>query len=379
MLEEIKDSEIIDYIFDNYIEYTTYKSDNPDQDIDLSFFFNIDQLIISDRENIQIQIPIIQKEEDKSLDNFLGWGFYISTNRQIFGNKHDFKTYLKEQINRDISRAPFTINSKDWDTLKREQMEQMKQMEQMGQMEQMEQMGQMEQMRQDNFQDFVIFYIMLQNLCDNDINTSNKFALLICQNIFNMLLGIFQITLYNLLSFLPIILRNPTREYMITINHDIKTMELKCTFPIFLNDDEFIDIELQTNNNASLTLFIDIGNSNYSIKDFKLNIDVANTRKPVANPVANPVAAGPSRLQQLTSNLPTISIPNIPRPSNPDSYTIIPGAILGSAYLLSMPFILASFGGKTRRKIKNKFTQKYNKKSNYKKMKKYKKKSKKNI
>jgi hypothetical protein len=186
-----------------------------------------------------------------------------------------------------------------------------------------------------------------------------------------MLRDIFQITLHNLLSFLPIILRNPTREYIITINHDKKTMELKCTFQIILHDDEFIDMELQKNNNASLTLFIDIGNSNYSIKDFNLNINVANTRKPVA--------AGPSRLQQLRSNLPTISIPNIPRPSNPDSYTIIPGAILGSAYLLSMPFILASFGGKTRRKIKNNFTQKYNKKSNYKKMKKYKKKSKKNI
>ena len=367
----------------------------PEDQYKLANFFDIDGLVIPPTGNIDISIATMAPL--KSLNEFMSCSFYNKI--KACNNVMDtLKQSLKHQIGIDINRTPFSINSVEqpWTKL----------------------IAQNEDLKRKNsdndmFCANILYKLLIETYnfenTDQPMNVYfdiiNKFAFLICQDIFSFLLTDLITIHLRELTGLVIMPRNPKREYLITITRENLTMRINCNCPLLLIMEDGMVLNENLSHFISFAIIFDIGSNTYIITDLNLKIVRENV-----NPDTNPVASGNSRFSRLRNRISNISLPTIPRPnislptiprpnislptiprpnipeaSKSDYNTIVPAALVGSAYLLGMPFLLGAIGGKKSKKNKkyrHKFTKKYNKNFTYKKfknIKKYKKKTKKRL
>jgi hypothetical protein len=354
----------------------------PEDQYKLADFFDIDGLVIPPTGNIDISIARMASR--KRLNEFMSCSFYNKI--KACNNVMDtLKQSLKHQIGIDINRinrTPFSINSvqQPWSELTT-QNEDLKQ----------------KNSDNDMFCANILYKLLIEtyNFENTDqpmnvyFNIINKFAFLICQDILNFLLTDLITIHLRELTGLDIMPRNPIREYLITITPENLTMRINCNCPLLITTEGLLDVSPDSTDFISFAIIFDIRSNTYIITDLNLKFVRENV-----NPGMNPVASGNSRFSRLRNRISNISLPTIPRPnislptiprlptipeaSKSDYNTIVPAALVGSAYLLGMPFLLGAIGGKKSKKSKkskknkkyrHKFTKKYNKNFTYKKLK----------
>lgn len=315
----IPKTKIINYIFLGYKNYLLQKEISESQgnnviSFDDCFIINPDSFRTGLRKNT-INLSL-QMNPETPLDKLIAYSFYLKQS-YLFEKKNGLSD-IKFQIGKDIKRSNTTINGKIYNQ---------------------EYYGKFE----DNFEAADMFY---QNIIDElykinnkyiNLNIANKFALLSCQNIFNVITDLITIKLNKILEPETNSVFRPTNFSNIIINRDEISMVLGFKSKLIISrDGEPMDPEYPCGN-IEFSFYIDILNNKYELKKFILSYDINK--------------CGPEIPKQ--QHLPDDNL-NENKTSLKMGY-IIPASIT-AAGLVATPFLLGSLGGninnnkKTRKK-----------------------------
>jgi len=257
----IPKTKIINYIFIGYKNYLLQKEISESQgnnviSFDDCFIINPVSFRTGLRKNT-INLSL-QMNPETPLDKLIAYSFYLKQS-YLFEKKNGLSD-IKFQIGKDIKRSNTTINGKIYNQ---------------------EYYGKFE----DNFDAADMFY---QNIIDElykinnkyvNLNMANKFALLSCQNIFNVITDLITIKLNKILEPETNSVFRPTNFSNIIINRDEISMVLGFKSKLIISrDGEPMDPEYPCGN-IEFSFYIDILNNKYELKKFILSYDITPTRK----------------------------------------------------------------------------------------------------
>lgn len=307
----IPKTEIINYIFLGYNKFSLQKkiSDSQDNhvlDFDNCFITNPDIFRSGLRSNT-INLSL-QMNPETSLDKLIAYSFYLKQS-YIFEKKNGLPD-IKYQIGKDIKRSDITINGKNNN-------------------------GEYYRKFEDNYDAADMFY---QNIIDElykinkkyvNLNIANKFALLSCQNIFNLITDLITLKLNQILEPETNSVFRPNKFCNIIINSDEISMELGFESKLIISrDGEPMDPEYPCGN-IEFSLYLDILHNKYELKKFILSYDINK--------------CGPEIIKEQ-KHVPNNNDENENK-SNLKLEYIIPASIT-TAGIIATPFLIGTLGGK---------------------------------
>jgi len=260
-----------------------------------------------------------------SLDKLISYCFYIKQ-PDFFKNVPQEKTIelIKYQMGKDISRDNRTINGKEYNR------------------------SYYSNNASNNYSVADLFY---QNIIDSiysvnktiNLNIVNKFALLSCQNMYNLITDLVTIKLNDILSPETNTVFRPDKHINIQININNFTMDLHFKSQLIISKNGELDPEYPCGNLAFI-LSIDLRKNTYEFTEFILNYDMDK-----CGYIDETLNTG---ITQGVSSLSTNSIMKNGKEFM-EKYNIKPQyaipAVALTAGLISTPFILAALGGKKTR------------------------------
>lgn len=320
-------TEIFNYLFNNFNDYlNTLRLANSLGTIPLRF----DDCFLMDYQDFPVglrknNISLNLKMNPKTpLDKLIAYCFYIKQ-PEIFRNKTQEQTIelIKYQMGKDISRDDRTINGKSYNR------------------SYYQQNASNNYLVADLFYQNIIDYVYQVNKKIN-LNIVNKFALISCQNIYNLITDLVTMKLNDVLAPETNTVFRPDKFINIVINTNKFTMDLMFESQLIISRDGNLDPEYPCGN-LKFNLSIDIRKNTYELTEFILNYDIDK--------------CGP----EIQSNI--ISSINEPSDNKYSKLKYIIPAGLAVAGLAATPFLLASLGGKKTKRNHNKKNKqiKYNK------------------
>lgn len=317
----IPKTKIINYIFTGYKNFLSQQEINNSQgkyglEFDSCFITKPDTFHTGLRkDNINLSF---QMNPETSLDKLIAYSFYLKQS-YIFEKKQGLSD-IKFQIGKDIKRSDITINKKNYNK---------------------EYYGKFE----DNYNAADMFY---QNIIDElykinnksvNLNIVNKFGLLSCQNIFNLITDLITIKLNKILEPETNSVFRPTKYSNIIINRDEISIELGFKSQLIISrDSEPMDPEYPCGN-IEFIFYIDILHNRYELKKFILSYDINK--------------CGP----EITNKENTLPENHNENKSNLKLEYVIPASIT-TAGIIATPFLLGALGGKKNKKTRKNYRSK---------------------
>jgi hypothetical protein len=271
-----------------------------------------------------------------SIDKLISYSFYVKTKFAFLNNNNEVTTEkvylqtLKYQMGKDIRRDNRVINGTEFksDLYADENMS--------------------------NYEVADMFYLSLISIYNNfnkqtDFNIINKFALLSCQNMYNLISDMVTLKLNDLLEPEINSVFRPKKGAIVTIEKNINTIEFYFDSQLIISKDGGpIDPEYPCGN-LKFKLLFDLNNNTFKFTQFILNYNINNCGPP----------------EQISSNVTTNQVENTNNnqdnnnqgnnnQGNNNSYLAysIP-VVLGVGGIVATPFILGALGGKLKKR-KNK-------------------------
>lgn len=306
----IPKTEIIKYIFSGYNNFILQQKISNSQgnhvlDFDNCFITNSDTFptgLRSDTINLSLKM-----NPETPLDKLIAYCFYLKQS-YIFEKKNGIYD-IKYQIGKDIKRSERTINGKIYN-------------------------GEYYRQFENNYDATDMFY---QNIIDElykinnkyiNLNIANKFALLSCQNIFNLITDLISLKVNEILKPETNAVFRPTYSTNIIINPNELSMEIGFKSQLIISrDGEPMDPEYPCGS-LELSLFIDILNNKYELKKLIISYDINKCGPEI------PKKKDDSDTKNKKSYLkPEYMIP----------------ASIATAGIIATPFLLGSLGGKKKK------------------------------
>jgi hypothetical protein len=298
-------TQIINYLFSGYKLYKNEKNDKtPALTLKDCFIIDNDSFPRGLKKGT---IDASLKMNPKTpLDKLISYCFYLKQ-PYIFERKNEDNvngiTIIKQQIGKDIKRSNRTINGKLYDSLYYNQFG-------------------------ENVHAADVFY---QNIIDQfisanhknvNLNMVNKFALLSCQNIFNLITDLITIKLNEILSPETNSVFRPDKFTNIIINNNQLSIEIGLTSKLIISrNEEPINPEYPCGN-LEMLLYIDLLHNKYELKTLKLTYDINKCGPDEPNEQYDKIKYKPEY--------------------------VIPGGIL-TAGIVATPFLLGVLGGKRKK------------------------------
>ena len=307
----IPKTKIINYMFGGYKNFLSQQEISNSQEkyvlnFDNCFIINPDSFRTGLRKNT-INLSL-QMNPETSLDKLIAYSFYLKQS-YLFEKKNGLSD-IKFQIGKDIKRSNTTINGKIYNQ---------------------EYYGKFE----DNFDAADMFY---ENIIDElykinnkyvNLNMANKFALLSCQNIFNLITDLITIKLNKILEPETNSVFRPTKFSNIIINRNEISIELGFKSQLIISrDGEPMNPEYPCGD-IDFSFYIDILHNKYELKKFILSYDINKCGPEIPNQQEDV----PDNINENKSNL--------------KLEYIIPAGIT-TAGIIATPFLIGSLGGKTK-------------------------------
>lgn len=318
----IPKTQIINYMFSGYKTFQNKKSDDKNS-LSLEDCFIIDQKSLpigSRRATIDLSLNM---NPETSLDKLIAYCFYLKQ-PYLFekgnGENENSISIIKQQIGKDIKRSDMTINGKLFGSTYYRQFE-------------------------ENVEAADMFY---QNIIDQFININhenvnlnivNKFALLSCQNIFNLITDLITIKLNEILSPETNSVFRPKKFTNIIINNNQMSMEFGFISKLIISrDGKPIDPEYPCGD-IEFSLFIDILHNKYQLKSLKLSYDIDKCGPELDNSIFDETNKLDNKTKLKTEY-------------------IIPVGI-ATAGIVATPFLLGALGGKRKKYRRTKKIRNY--------------------
>lgn len=312
----IPTTNIINYILNGFKDYQSYKKLCDAMD---TYALNLDECFIIDdndfpnglrKNDINLSLKMNAKTP---LDKFIAYSFYM-TQSSIFVNKTNNETLemMKYQMGKDISRTERYINGKSYN--------------------QQYYIGN----ERTNYEVADLFY---QNIIDYmykvnkniNLNIVNKYALLSCQNLFNLITDMITIKINKMLEPELNSVFRPTKYINIIINNNEFSMEFNFKSKLVISrDGEPIDPSYPCGD-LDLVFYIELRKNYYEIKKLNISYDIDK--------------CGPEK-EQTTDEIIEEGRPKF----NIKSEYAIPAGLI-TAGIIAAPILLSTLGGK--KKIKN--------------------------
>jgi hypothetical protein len=299
----IPKTKIINYIFLGYNKFLLQQKTRESQGnyvLDLNDCFIIEPNsfhsgLKSDTINLSLQM-----NPETPLDKLIAYSFYLKQS-YVFKKKNGLSD-IKYQIGKDIKRSQITINDKLFDS---------------------------KIYQDDNY--FFITDVFYKTIIDElyrinnkyiNLNIANKFALLSCQNIFNLITDLITLKLNEILEPETNTVFRPKKSSNIIINPYEISMELGFQSKLIISrNGEPMDPEYPCGN-IEFSFYINILHNRYELKNFILSYDINKCGPEIQNE------------QDVSENK-----------SNLKPEYIIPASI-ATASIIATPFLIASLGGK---------------------------------
>ena len=320
--ELIPKTDIINYIFSGYSEFLIQQNLSDSlgvYSLDLEQCFIIEPNAMPSglrSDNINLSLKM---NPETPLNKLIAYSFYLK--QPYIFEKEDGLKDIKYQIGKDIKRSERKINGKLYD-------------------------GEYYRNYDNNYLATDVFY---QNIIDKlfklnykyvNLNIANKFALLSCQNVFNLITDLITLKLNQILEPETNSVFRPDKFANIIINRNEISMELGFESDLIISrDGEPMDPEYPCGR-LEFILYIDMIRNTYELKKFILNYNIDK--------------CGPEIVKKDDKNE-----ENDKFKSNFKPEYVIPAGIL-TAGIAATPILLATLGGKkksirkTRRRIKHK-------------------------
>lgn len=307
----IPKTKIINYMFSGYKEYIEHKKLSDDLgkytlDLEDCFIIKPNDMpsgLRKDEINLSLKM-----NPSTSLYKLIAYSFYLKQ-EYIFQNT-DGLSNIKYQIGKDIKRSERTINGKLFDGEYYRQIED-------------------NYLSADLFYQNIIDYLYQINHKNVNINMANIFALLSCQNVFNLITDLITIKLNKILEPEMNSVFRPDKHINIIINKNEISMELYFKSQLIISrDGEPIDPEYPCGN-VEFNMYIDLLNNKYELKKFNLSYDIDK--------------CGPEKVLIETKEPKT--------ESNLKAEYLVPAGVI-TAGIIATPFLIASLGGKTKKNKK---------------------------
>lgn len=216
---------------------------------------------------------------------------------------------IKQQIGKDIKRSDRTINGQLFDSAY---------------------YGQFEEnvAAADMFYQNIIDPFIKMNYKNVNLNIVNKFALLSCQNIFNLITDLITMKLNEILSPETNSILRPQKFTNIIINSSQMSMEFRLVSKLIISrDGEPMDPEYPCGD-FEMSLFMDILHNNYELKTLKISYDINK--------------CGP----ELDNSVPDETNKSDKKSSLKPEY-MVPAGIATTGIIIT-PFLLGALGGKSK-------------------------------
>jgi len=320
---------IINYMFSGFNDYLLYKKKSDDEDL---LVMSLDDcfLIIEDsiQNGLKKKLNLLFKMNPKTtLDKFLAYCYYTTQSSIFKKNINEGLQDLKNQIGKDIRRQDRIINNKSYPFSFFD--------------------------KDDNFKDTDLLYNLIigyMKLYYNKINLNlvNKIVLLSSQNIFNFMSNLILLKLYEIIKQKTIFIFKPQKNSTLIIKTNIMTIEFHFKSQLLISkDDEPINPEYPCGN-LEYSLFIDLLNNKYELKNFILDYDLDKCGNKLT-------------LNEELINNETVTNDETTKNNKKKSNMkyIIPATIVTTG-LITLPFVLPLLGGKTKA-VKKKNKRKNNK------------------
>ena len=324
---KIPQTQIINYLLTNFKTFLQYKKlcdalQTYTLNFDECFLINPDDFPKGLRKN---NIELSFKMNPKTpLDKLIAYCFYIKQ-PNIFQEKNNvIIELLKYQIGKDVGRDDRNINGKSYSQ---------------------QYYLNLNTISNGNINNYGIADLFYQNIIDYlyqtnkyiDLNIVNKFALLSCQNVYGLISDLITIQINNMLEPELNSVFRPDKYVNIIINAEQLSMEFYFKSKILITRDrEPFDPEYPCGD-MEFIFFVDILNNTYELKKLVFNYDIDK--------------CGPELEPEIIEQ---------PTKSNLKPEIIIPAAGL-SAGIITAPILLATLGGKRRKKNKTIKKRKNNK------------------
>jgi hypothetical protein len=320
--KKIPQTQILNYLFLNFKNYLQHKQlcdalNTYPLNLNECFQINPGDFPTGLRQN-QIELSFNMNPKT-SLDKLISYCFYIKQPAIFEDTNNKTLELLKYQIGKDVVRDDRTINGKSYSqnyyiqrSISNENV--------------INNYG-----VADTFYQNIIDYLYQINKTIN-LNIVNKFALLSCQNVYGLISDLITIQINTMLQpELNSVLR-PNKYVNIIIKPEDLSMEFYFKSQILITrDGEPFDPEYPCGN-LEFIFFIDILNNTFKIKKFVFDYDIDK--------------CGPEKIKKQDT------LEEKPSKSNLKPEIIIPAAGI-TAGIIATPFLLATLGGKYKRRNKS--------------------------
>jgi hypothetical protein len=308
----IPKTQIINYMFSGYTTFKNERSDDKNP-LTLEDCFIIDPSSLPTglrRGTMDLSLKMNPKTP---LDKLIAYCFYLKQ-PYLFerkdGQNENGISIIKQQIGKDIKRSDRTINGELFDSAYYRQFD--------------ENVEATDMFYQNIIDQFI-------NLNDKNVNLNivNKFALLSCQNIFNLITDLITIKLNEILAPETNSVFRPEKFTNITIDSNEMSMEFGLTSKLIISRDQKpIDPEYPCGN-IEMSLFIDILHNKYELKTLKISYDIDKCGPELDQPIPDTT----NNTDNKSKLKPEYAIP----------------AGLGIAGIITTPFLLGALGGKRKK------------------------------
>jgi len=321
----IPDSQIISYMKENFTNFFSLQKELEKQGkyvLYLDDCFEIENLFNTKERIFSFNSPINGKQS-MSLDKLISYAFYLKTNFAFLNNDGQVTTKklyletLKYQMGKDIRRDNRLINGKEFKS----------------------ELYSDESINNYKVADmFYLSIISVYNKFNKHINFNiiNTFALLSCQNMFNLITDMITLKLNEMLEPEINSVFRPKKIAIITIDKNTKTLEYCFNSQLIISKDgRSIDPEYPCGN-LKFKLLFDLNKNSFKFTQFILNYNINN--------------CGPPEKKSSNLNTTQVTNPNINQGNNSSSLKYAIPVVLGVGGIISTPFILGAIGGKEKKK-----------------------------